>query len=187
MKGKGVHNGAVLVVDHQRSEVLAWVNSGASLEGIRESWIDGVNTPRQPGSTLKPLLYAMALEKGWTAATPLADLPLAEPVGHGLHTYHNYSRTHYGVLPLRYALGNSLNTPAVRTIQFVSVERFLNGLKSMGIHSLYQHPDYYGDGLALGNGEITLLELVGAYTVLANRGIYRPLKTVPDKTGADRN
>jgi penicillin-binding protein 1C len=183
LKAKGVHNGAVLVVDHQSSEVLAWVNSGASLEKVRESWIDGVNTPRQPGSALKPFLYAMALEKGWTAATRLKDLPLAAPVGHGLHTYHNYSRIHYGVLPLRHALGNSLNIPAVRTIQFVSVERFLNCLKSMGIHNLYQHPDYYGEGLALGNGEITLLELVGAYTVLANRGIYRPLKTVLNKTG----
>ncbi len=182
LKAKEVHNGSVLVVDHQRSEVLAWVNSGASLEGVRESWIDAVKTPRQPGSTLKPFLYALALEKGWTAATPVKDLPLAAPVGHGLHAYRNYSRTHYGVLPLRQALGNSLNTPAVRTIQFVSVEGFLNCLKSMGIHSLYQHPDYYGEGLALGNGEITLLELVGAYTVLARRGVYSPIKTIFDKT-----
>jgi len=183
LKAKGVHNGAVLVVDHQRGEVLAWVNGGASLKAVRESWIDAVKTPRQPGSTLKPFLYAMALERGWTPATRVPDLPLAAPVGHGLHTYHNYSRTHYGVLPLRQALGNSLNTPAVRTIQFVSVERFLDCLKSMGIHSLYQHPDYYGEGLALGNGEITLLELVGAYTVLANRGVYRPFKTVLGETG----
>jgi len=183
LKAKGVHNGAVLVVDHQRGEVLAWVNGGASLEAVRESWIDAVKTPRQPGSTLKPFLYAMALERGWTPATRVPDLPLAAPVGHGLHTYHNYSRTHYGVLPLRQALGNSLNTPAVRTIQFVSVERFLDCLKSMGIHSLYQHPDYYGEGLALGNGELTLLELVGAYTVLANRGVYRPFKTVLGETG----
>ncbi|MCF8128723.1 MAG: transglycosylase domain-containing protein [Deltaproteobacteria bacterium] len=182
LKVKGVHNGAVLVVDHQRSEILAWVNGGASLEAVRESWIDAVKTPRQPGSALKPFLYAMALEKGWTAATRVADLPLAAPVGHGLHTYHNYSRTHYGMLPLRQALGNSLNTPAVRTIQLVSVERFLDCLKSMGIRNLYQHPDYYGEGLALGNGEITLLELVGAYTVLANRGVYRPLKTVLGET-----
>ena len=186
LKAKGVHNGAVLVVDHQRCEVLAWVNSGASLDEVSESWIDAVNTPRQPGSALKPFLYALALEKGWTAATRVEDLPLAAPVGHGLHTYHNYSRTHYGVLPLRHALGNSLNTPAVRTIQFVSVERFLECLKSMGINNLYQHPDYYGEGLALGNGEITLLELAGAYTVLANRGVYRPLKTVLNTTGGMR-
>lgn len=182
LKTKGVHNGAVLVVDHQKSEVLAWVNGGASLDGLAETWIDAVTTPRQPGSTLKPFLYALALEKGWTAATLVDDLPLAAPVGHGLHTYHNYSRTHYGPLPLRHALGNSLNTPAVRTIGFVEVKRFLNCLRTLGINSLHQHPDHYGEGLALGNGEITLLELVGAYTVLANRGVYRPLKTIMDDT-----
>ena len=183
LKAKSVHNGAVLVVDHQKSEVLAWVNGGASLDGVVKSWIDAVTTPRQPGSTLKPFLYALALEKGWTAATLVDDLPLAAPVGHGLHTYHNYSRTHYGPLPLRHALGNSLNTPAVRTIGFVEVKHFLLCLRTLGINSLHQHPDHYGEGLALGNGEITLLELVGAYTVLANRGVYRPLKTIMDEDG----
>ena len=101
---------------------------------------------------------------------PSGRLPLAAPVGRGLHTYHNYSRICYGRLPLRYALGNSLNIPAVRTIQFVGVSDFLRCLGDLGIHSLQRHPDYYGEGLALGNGEITLLELVGAYTALANRG-----------------
>jgi len=186
LKAKGVHNGAVLVVDHQKNEVLAWVNGGTSLREVAESWIDTVTAPRQPGSTLKPFLYALALENGWTTATRVDDLPLAAPVGHGLHTYHNYSRTHYGPLPLRHALGNSLNIPAVRTIQFVGVDRFLDCLRSMDIHSLHQHPDYYGDGLALGNGEITLLELTGAYTVLANRGIHHPLKTIMDNTGEGR-
>jgi penicillin-binding protein 1C len=183
LKAKSVHNGAVLVVDHQKCEVLAWVNGGASSAGVAESWIDAMTTPRQPGSTLKPFLYALALEKGWTAATLVDDLPLAAPVGHGLHTYHNYSRTHYGPLPLRHALGNSLNTPAVRTIGFVEVKHFLSCLRTLGINSLHQHPDHYGEGLALGNGEITLLELVGAYTVLANRGVYRPLKTIMDEDG----
>lgn len=181
LKSKGVHNGAVLVVDHQKNETLAWVNGGNSKEGITETWIDAVTTPRQPGSTLKPFLYALALEKGWTAATLVDDLPIAAPVGHGLHTYHNYSRIHYGPLPLRHALGNSLNTPAVRTIQFVEVNTFLNCLRRLGIHSLHQHPGHYGEGLALGNGEISLLELVNAYTVLANKGVYRPLKTIMDE------
>ena len=180
LKKRGVQNGAVLVVDHQTQEILAWINGGASLEDVPESWIDAVTTPRQPGSTLKPFLYALALEKGWTAATLLDDLPLAAPVGLGLHTYHNYSRTCYGRLPLRYALGNSLNIPAVRTIQFVGVSNFLSCLGELGIRSLQRHPDYYGEGLALGNGEITLLELVGAYTALANQGTYRPLKAIRD-------
>jgi penicillin-binding protein 1C len=172
---RGVNNGAVLVVDHQRNEILAWVNNGRYLDGVTGSWIDAITTPRQPGSTLKPLLYALALEKGWTAATIVDDHPLAEPVGRGLHSYHNYSHTHYGPLRVREALGNSLNIPAVRAIQFVGVDDFLDCLHDLDIRSLQQHPDYYGDGLALGNGEITLLELVRAYTVLAGQGVYTSL------------
>jgi penicillin-binding protein 1C len=176
LKDRGAKNGAVLIVDHQRNEVLAWVNSGVCLEEVSASWIDAVTTPRQPGSTLKPLLYALALEKGWTAATMVDDSPLSESVGRGLHAYHNYSRIHYGMLRVRQALGNSLNIPAVRAAQFVGVDEFLACLHKLGVQSLQQHPDYYGDGLALGNGEITLLELVQAYTVLARQGTYRPLK-----------
>jgi penicillin-binding protein 1C len=175
LSNRGAKNGAVLIVDHRRNEVLAWVNSGAGLDDAPASWIDAITTPRQPGSTLKPLLYALTLEKGWTAATMVDDSPLSESVGRGLHSYHNYSRIHYGPLRVREALGNSLNIPAVRAIQFVGVDDFLACLYELGIRSLQQHPDYYGDGLALGNGEITLLELVRAYTVLARQGTYRPL------------
>ncbi len=183
---KGIRNGAVLVVDHKNGEILAWVNGGSSTGKIPESWIDGITTPRQPGSTLKPFLYALALEKGWTAATRIDDLPLAAPVGHGLHSYQNYSRTHYSALPLRQALGNSLNTPAVRTIQFVGVGTFLGRLKQLGIANLYQHPDHYGEGLALGNGEITLLELIRAYSVLANRGVYKSFRTIMEETAGKK-
>ena len=175
LNNRGARNGAVLIADHQQNEILAWVNSGAYLKDVPASWIDAVTTPRQPGSTLKPLLYALALENGWTPATLINDHPLAKPVGRGLHSYHNYSRVHYGPVRLREALGNSLNIPAVRAIQFVGVDRFLDVLKNVGIRSLLQHPDYYGDGLALGNGEITLLELVQAYTVLARKGIFHEL------------
>jgi penicillin-binding protein 1C len=176
LKKRGAGNGAVLVVDHQVDEVLAWVNGNSVADDQPSGWIDAVTTPRQPGSTLKPFLYATALEKGWTAATILEDRPLAEPVGRGLHAYHNYSRTHYGAVRVRDALGNSLNIPAVLAIQFVGVDNFLQNLHNLGICSLQQHPHFYGDGLALGNGEITLLELIQAYAVLARQGIYRPLK-----------
>ena len=181
LREKGVKDGAVLVIDHQDHEILAWVNGGRRSDKIHRSWIDGVTTPRQPGSTLKPFLYALALEKGWTAATLIHDSFLAKPVGFGLHTYNNYSRIHYGLLPLRDALGNSLNIPAIRTIQFIGVENFLKCLRQLGIQSLRQHPDYYGDGLALGNGEITLLELVQAYAVLASQGTYYPIKRIMDE------
>ena len=165
----------MLVVEQQTNEVLAWVNAGKLANQI-----DAVITPRQPGSTLKPFLYALALEKGWTAATLLNDTPLAAPVGMGLHSYRNYSRSYYGPLRLRDALGNSLNIPAIRTVQFVGASQFLQRLHQLGMTSLTAHSEHYGDGLALGNGGITLFELVQAYTVLANQGIFKPLKTLPN-------
>ncbi len=96
---------------------------------------------------MKPLLYALALEHGWTAATMINDAELSESVGGGQHTFQNYSRRHYGLLRLREALGNSLNIPAVKTLNFVGEDAFMARLHQMGITSLTQHPDFYGDGV----------------------------------------
>ncbi|MCP4701440.1 MAG: penicillin-binding protein 1C [Gammaproteobacteria bacterium] len=179
---RGVNNGAALIVDHGAGHVLAWVNTNADPKDpeneMSGSQIDAVTAPRQPGSTLKPFLYALALEKGWTAATLIDDSPLSASVGVGMHTYRNYSRGYYGPLRLRDALGNSLNIPAVRTVQFVGIGQFLERLKRLGVENLSAHPDFYGDGLALGNGELTLFELVQAYAALANQGMFRPLKVL---------
>jgi len=171
-----VSDGAVLVVNHQTDEVLAWVNGGGLSSTQSGGWIDAVTTARQPGSTLKPFLYALALEMGWTPATLINDSPLAEAVGTGLHRFDNYSRTCYGPLRLRDALGNSLNIPAVRTIQFAGIDHFLDVLKELGVKNLRETADYYGAGIALGNGEISLFELVQAYAVLARGGVFRPLR-----------
>ena len=179
---RNVQNAALLVVDHRADEVLAWVVAHVG-EGSAASWYDPVLVPRQPGSSLKPFVYAAALEQGWTAATLIDDAPLAETVLWGLHDYRNYSRRHYGAVSLREALGNSLNVPAVKAVQYVGGDRFLDRLGALGIGSLRRHPDHYGDGIGLGNGEITLLELVGAYATIARGGVHRPLRTVH---GADR-
>ena len=179
LHGKSVNNGAVLVVDNlHRNEILAWVTGGGLSPNVRGSYIDAVTTPRQPGSTLKPFLYALALEKGWTASTLINDAPLSEAVGLGMHSYRNYSRSYYGWLRLRDALGNSLNTPAVRTVQFVGAENLLYRLRDLGMNSLNADVDFYGDGLALGNGGITLFELTQAYSTLARHGQFQPLSSL---------
>lgn len=178
-----IDNAALLAVDHRRNEILAWA---VASNGQNASAYDAVRRPRQPGSALKPFVYASALAKGWTAATPIDDSPLSESVGHGLHTYRNYSRTHYGRVSLREALGNSLNIPAVRAVQFVGPPSFLDTLHNLGIHSLDRHPDHYGDGLALGNGELTLFELVQAYAALARGGVLEPLRAVNDSRQQER-
>jgi len=171
-----VHDGALLVIDHQHNEVLAWVVGGG------QSGYDTVLTPRQPGSTMKPLLYALALERGWTAATMIDDSDLSEAVGSGQHTFHNYSHRQYGLLRLREALGNSLNIPAVKTLEFVGEDAFMDRLHLLGVKSLTQHADYYGDGLALGNGEVSLYEMAQAYTVLARQGRFQALTVLADDT-----
>jgi len=175
LKQHNAANGAVLLVNHETNEILSWVVGFAGAENRQFNKIDTVTVKRQPGSTLKPLLYANAIRDGWTAATMLDDSPLEESVGLGMHTYQNYSRGHYGFISLREALGNSLNIPAVKTVQYVGTGEFLSFLRDLGIESLSGHPKVYGDGLALGNGELTLYELVQAYTVMARMGDYKPL------------
>jgi len=176
LKPKKVYNGAVLVVDHQTGEVISWVVGGKGADDTPGRFIDAVTTPRQPGSALKPFLYALALEKGWTASTIIDDKPLTESVGNGLHSYQNYSRNFYGPVTLRQALGNSLNIPALKALQFVGVENYLTHLRDFGFTGLEGHPNFYGDGLALGNGEVTLYELVQAYATIANQGVFQPLQ-----------
>jgi len=180
LAGRGADDGAVLVVDHVTDEVLVWVNAG-EFSAERGSQIDLVTSPRQPGSALKPFLYGLALERGWTAATLIDDSPLARPVGRGLHQVHNYSGHYYGPLRLRVALGNSLNIPAMRAAEFVGRDRLLRRLRAAGFASLTAHPDHYGDGLALGNGEVSLLELVQGYATLARGGVWRPLRLLRDE------
>ena len=176
LKRKNVHNGAALVVDHRSGEILAWVVAGAAAKDQTPgSAIDAVRTPRQPGSSMKPFLYALALESGWSPATGLDDVPMAEAIGSGLHDFRNYSRMFYGKLSLREALGNSLNIPALQTIAFVTPERYLDKLHDLGFASLTQPAQFYKDGLALGNGEVSLLEMVRGFSVLANHGQFRPL------------
>ncbi len=176
LKRKNVHNGAALVVDHRSGEILAWVVAGAAAKDQTPgSAIDAVRTPRQPGSSMKPFLYALALESGWSPATELDDAPMAEAIGSGLHDFHNYSHTFYGKISLREALGNSLNIPALETIGFVTPERYLDKLHALGFASLTQPAEFYKDGLALGNGEVTLLEMVRGFSVLANHGQFRAL------------
>jgi penicillin-binding protein 1C len=104
-------------------------------------------------------------------------------VGTGLHSFHNYSRKNYGLLRLRDALGNPLNVPAIRTIQFAGADRFLDRLRELGFRNLSQSADYYGNGLALGDGEVSLFELVQGYAVLARQGVFRPLRATSSGSG----
>lgn len=171
---KKVNNIACIVINHKTHEVLSW--AVANNKKSDTSDFDSILVARQPGSTLKPFLYAMAFENGWNAATIIDDSPLVQKVGRGLHEFNNYSNNYHGKITVRTALANSLNIPAIKTVDYFGVEKYLKLLHRLGFQSLSESSDYYGTGLALGNGEVSLLELARAYTVFPNRGKIFDLK-----------
>ena len=130
---------------------------------------------RQPGSTLKPFLYAQAIaEQRLTAASLLDDSSAQLQTGAGLYIPQNYDHSFKGWVSARTALAASLNLPAVRALMMVTPEAFAQQLKRVGL-PLKQSGDYYGYSLALGSAEVSLLNLSNAYRTLANAGRYTPL------------
>lgn len=167
-----VHHGAAIVLDNHTGEVLAYVGSPDYFADTHLGRNDGVQALRQPGSTLKPFLYQLALEKQIIRPnTILADVPTRYAIpGAQLYTPVDYSETFQGPVRVRFALANSLNIPAVRVLEKVGVNHFLDHLHQLGFTHLSQTPDYYGLGLALGSGEVSLWELAKAYLTLARQG-----------------
>ncbi|MFO0585874.1 MAG: transglycosylase domain-containing protein [Anaeromyxobacter sp.] len=168
-------NAAALVVDNRTGEVLAYVGSTDWLDEERLGQNDGVRARRQPGSALKPFAYGLALARGLTPATLLADvdLRLATPTGDWVP--HNYDRREHGPVRLRAALQNSYNVAAVRLADRLGPAAVLETLRAAGFSSLDASADRYGAGVVLGNGDVTLRELARAYRGLARGGLLGPL------------
>ena len=177
--GSRARDGAVIVVDNESGDVLAYVGGigGASTA----PQVDGANAYRQAGSTLKPFLYAMGFEKGYlTPASILDDSPVQLDTASGLYVPQNYDRGFKGPVSARTALAGSLNVPAVRTLLLTGVEAFRDRLWDTGYRGLTEDGDYYGFSLALGSAEVTLGEQVDAYRSLANGGRWSPLRLTTD-------
>ncbi|UCF37519.1 MAG: penicillin-binding protein 1C, partial [Acidobacteriota bacterium] len=170
---RNVQDGAVLVVENETGNVLAYVGNGDPFTSARH--VDGVTALRQAGSTLKPFLYGLAFERRLlTAASYLDDLPLELVVSGGVYRPDNYDRLFRGPVTSRVALASSLNVPAVRVLDLVGVEPFLKRLHELGFKALLS-AGFYGPSLALGAAEVRLCDLVNAYRTLANRGLWSPL------------
>ncbi|MEM9947848.1 MAG: penicillin-binding protein 1C [Cyanobacteria bacterium P01_D01_bin.36] len=171
LSDKNVHHAAALVIDNKTGEVLSYVGSPdyfASEAGRN----DGVQSLRQPGSTLKPFLYQLALEnKVIQSNTILADVPTRYAIP-GAQTYSpvDYSETFHGPVRVRTALANSLNIPAVRVLEKVGVSSFLDRLHQLGFNHLNESSEHYGLGLSLGSGEVSLWELARAYLAFSHQG-----------------
>ena len=177
--GTRARDGAVVVLDNASGDVLAYVGGigGASTSPS----VDGASAYRQAGSTLKPFLYADAIEKGYlTAASILDDSPVQLDTASGLYVPQNYDKGFKGPVSARQALAGSLNVPAVRTLLLVGVEQFRDRLWDTGYKGLVEDGDYYGYSLALGSAEVTLLEQANAYRSLANGGRWSPLRVTAD-------
>ncbi len=172
-KDKDISQAAVLVMDHRTREILAWVGS-ADFFDLRDGQNDGVLSLRQPGSTVKPFTYAAAFDAGLTPSDMIEDSPVSYRLRSGIFSPANYDRRFHGEISLRAALASSLNVPAVKVMDKVGLVEVYGKMKAAGLKSLDKEPDYYGLGLTLGCGEVTLLELANAYATLAAGGVYKP-------------
>jgi penicillin-binding protein 1C len=173
LHGRNVGEGALLVVENASGNVLAYIG------GTGSSQVDGVIARRQAGSTLKPFLYGLAIEKRiLTAASILEDSPLHIPTERGLYVPHDYDHRSRGPVSVRTALSSSLNIPAVRTQLLVGTDSFADHLRNAGFN-LNQPADFYGFSLALGTADVTLQELVNAYRMLSQEGIWSNLRLTP--------
>jgi penicillin-binding protein 1C len=184
LTSRNVRDGAVLVVDNASGDVLAYVASTGPLSRARD--VDGVRAQRQAGSTLKPFLYELALERGYlTAASLLDDSPITLDTASGIYLPQNYDRDFKGLVSVRTALASSLNIPAVRTIVLVGVEPFRERLQSLGYAGITRPGDFYGYSLALGSAEVSLWEQVQAYRSLARGGRLSAIRVTATRPPPD--
>ncbi|HEY2853923.1 MAG TPA: penicillin-binding protein 1C [Gemmatimonadaceae bacterium] len=170
---RGVEQAAAVVLDNRSGEVLAWVGS-PDFWSPNDGQTDMVVSPRQPGSALKPFLYGLAFDNGFTPATVLPDIPKAYATAVGSYAPRNYDRHFRGPVRAREALASSYNVPAVDLASRLGAGALLHTLHLAGFASLQHDAEYYGLGLALGNGDVTLIELANGYRAMANGGVWRP-------------
>jgi len=179
---KNVTNAAVVVLDNHTGEIRALVGSADFFDRKSSGQVNGALALRQPGSSIKPFMYVQALNGPITPSTVLPDLPTHIPDDRGDYIPENYDKRYHGPVRLRTALACSYNVPAVRTAAMIGIGTFYQGLHNVGITSLTQPVEHYGYGLALGNAEVSLLELTNAYRTLANGGLWGPITLVRSLT-----
>jgi len=174
----GIHNGSAVVVDHHQGEVRALVGNFDFWDSEHGGQIAGFDVARSPGSALKPLIYALAIDRG--LALP-EHLVIDVPVAYGDYAPDNYDGRFTGLIELEDALSFSLNVPFVRLLGEVGVDPFISTLELLGTRSLSDKPGHYGLSAAIGSVEITPLELAAFYATLAQDGRHRPLRWLQAK------
>lgn len=172
-----VGNGAAVVMDPRTGAILAMVGSRDYFDVEKEGNFNAATAHRQPGSAMKPVMYATAFEKGYTPATLLMDLKTEFPTnvpGQKDYIPENYDGKYRGPMQVRFTLGNSENVPAVKMLAKVGIKPVMQKAYDMGIENwkpTQENLNNVGLSLVLGGREVTLLEMATAYTAFANRGI----------------
>jgi membrane peptidoglycan carboxypeptidase len=192
-------NAALVAMQPGSGEVLVMVGSADFTNDAIAGQVNVAISPRQPGSAIKPILVAAALQDDLVSpASVIWDIPVTYTVGLPaslggalsnqedlIYRPRNYDERFHGPVTVRSALANSYNIPMVKLLDKLGVPRMLEVARAMGIHSLAQGDDWYGLSLTLGGGEVTLLDLTTAYHTLANGGIYRPPQFVRELRGSN--
>lgn len=176
----GANNAALVSVKPDTGEVLTLVGSIDFFDETIDGQVNMALAPRQPGSSIKPLVYLSSMENGWTPSTLIWDVETQFPNGpNPPYVPKNFDDEFHGPLRLRPALGNSYNIPAVKALEYVGVCNFIAAVQKIGMTALQDEgctelgqPRDYGLSLALGGGEVPPLQMAGAFAVLANQGRY---------------
>ena len=182
----GANNASLVSIDPKTGQILAMVGSRDYFDDSIDGQVNVATRPRQPGSSMKPIVYAALFEKGYTPDTILYDVVTnfstnsAQP-----YTPHNYNGKEYGPVKIRQALAGSLNIPAVKAIYLADINTVIDLAENMGYSTLFPR-SRFGLSLVLGGGEVKLLEHVNAYSSFARDGKMSPLVSIlkiEDKNG----
>jgi len=178
LKDYNVAQGAIVVMKVNTGEVLAMIGSRDYFEG-EEGQVNACISPRQPGSSIKPFLYALAIQSGMRLSDILPDTLVEFRLRDGTcFAPRNYGQQYHGPTRMREALASSFNVPAVYLIEQLGVYRFYDLLKRLGFRFLDKGAHHYGLSLSLGAAEVSLLELVNAYRVFATEGFFDEIHAV---------
>jgi membrane peptidoglycan carboxypeptidase len=180
-----VTNGAAMVTNPATGEILAMVGSKDYFDSEIDGNVNVILALRQPGSSIKPINYAVGLLNKYSAATPFIDQRICFPNQGGKeYCPVNYDGKFHGVVQMRYALGNSINIPAVKMLKLNGVEEMVATASAMGI-TTFKDPNRYGLSLTLGGGDVTMLEMAKAFGVFANQGYRIDLHPILKVTKSD--
>ncbi|OPZ29382.1 MAG: Penicillin-binding protein 4 precursor [Lentisphaerae bacterium ADurb.BinA184] len=173
----GVTNGAAVVIENTSGQVRALVGT---VDFAAPGWgqVNAALSPRSPGSALKPFIYLAAIDGGLIVPETVLD---GRPLDLPDYRPGNFDHTFPERIEAREALARSLNTPAIRLLSTLGTPAVLDGLRACGVRSLTGNGDTYGLSLALGGGEVTLLELTNAYAGLARGGVFSPCRFTADR------